>query len=79
MFALKPFCALNAVEFSQAREVFSGFGAFVVCEMLGRFEVGVDLIEITVRDVVSIYIYIYIYYTGGAQERRSAVVGDYEP
>jgi len=33
--ALKPFCAFDAVELAQTREIFSGLAALVLLEMLG--------------------------------------------
>jgi hypothetical protein len=53
--ALKPFCAFDAVELAQSREVLRSFGALVLCQMLGRAEVSDDLVEIS-RDKLAIYV-----------------------
>jgi hypothetical protein len=44
--ALKPFCAFDAVELAQTRKIFSGFAALMLLEMLGRFEIGCDLVKV---------------------------------
>jgi hypothetical protein len=46
MLALEPLSALDAVELAQAGQVLGDLGGLVLGEVLGGFEVGVDLIEI---------------------------------